>query len=152
MTEIQKFFINKLIFGKFEIIKKKGEDVCSQIYLGKNINSQEIVSLKIQEKKAVYANLEKEAYYLYLLKGFGIPKIISYGFSGNYNILIEESLGKSLEELFQECKKKLSLKTVCFLAQQMLDRMEFIHNKHIIHRDIKPDNFVMGLNNKSDIV
>ena len=34
----------------------------------------------------------------------------------------------------------------------MLDRLEFIHNKNIIHRDIKPDNFVMGSGNKSHIV
>ena len=58
-----------------------------------------------------------------------------------------ELLGKSLEDLFQENQKKFSLKTVCLIAEQMLDRIEFIHNKNIIHRDIKPDNFVMGLQN-----
>ena len=35
---------------------------------------------------------------------------------------------------------------------QMLDRLEFIHSKNIIHRDIKPDNFVLGLDNKSHII
>ena len=76
----------------------------------------------------------------------------SYGFSGSYNIMVMELLGKSLEDLFQENGKKFSLKTVLMVADQMLERIEFIHNKHIIHRDIKPDNFVMGLGNKNQTV
>ena len=63
-----------------------------------------------------------------------------------------ELLGKSLEDLFQESKKRFSMHTVCMIGIQMLERMEFIHNKHIIHRDIKPDNFVMGLGSKNTTV
>ena len=63
-----------------------------------------------------------------------------------------ELLGKSLEELFQERQKKFSIKTVCMVGIQMLDRLEFMHNKNIIHRDIKPDNFVVGLDDKSHII
>ena len=63
-----------------------------------------------------------------------------------------ELLGKSLEDLFQDQKKKFSIKTVSMLGIQMLERIEFIHNKFIIHRDIKPDNFVMGLDKKNYIV
>lgn len=63
-----------------------------------------------------------------------------------------ELLYKSLEDLFQDCGGKFSLKTVCMLADQMLERIEYIHNKHIIHRDIKPDNFVMGLGDNAHLV
>ena len=63
-----------------------------------------------------------------------------------------ELLGKSLEDVFQSQQKKFSIKTVCMIGIQMLDRLEFIHNKNIIHRDIKPDNFVLGLDNKSHII
>ena len=63
-----------------------------------------------------------------------------------------ELLGKSLEDIFQEQKKKFSIKTVSMLAIQMLERIEFIHSKFIIHRDINPDNFVMGLDKKNCIV
>lgn len=57
-------------------------------------------------------------------------------------------LGKSLEELNQLCKGKLSLKTVLLLGEQMIDRIQYLHHRHFLHRDIKPDNFVMGKNNK----
>ena len=63
-----------------------------------------------------------------------------------------ELLGKSLEDLFQQQQKKLSVKTVCMIGIQILDRLQFIHSKNIIHRDIKPDNFVVGLDNKNYII
>lgn len=63
-----------------------------------------------------------------------------------------ELLGKSLEDLFQAQKKKFSLKTACMLGIQMVDRVEYVHSRKIIHRDIKPDNFVMGYGNKGHIV
>jgi len=76
----------------------------------------------------------------------------SYGFSGEFNILVMELLGSSLEDIFQAQQKKYSIKTVCMIGIQMLDRLEFIHSKNIIHRDIKPDNFTIGMDNKSHII
>ena len=63
-----------------------------------------------------------------------------------------ELLDKSLEEIFQQLNQKFSIKTVCMVGIQMLDRVEFIHNESLIHRDIKPENFAIGLGNKSHII
>ena len=76
----------------------------------------------------------------------------TYGYNSQYNILIMELLGQSLENLFQKQKKQFSLKTACMLGIQMIDRIEYIHSRKILHRDMKPDNFVMGRNDKSHIV
>ena len=83
-----------------------------------------------------------EAYIMKHLSAFGIPEVKHYGYNTNYNILIMELLGQSLENLFQDQNKSFSIKTACMLGIQMIDRIEFVHSKKIIHRDIKPDNLL----------
>ena len=139
-------FINKLIFNKYKVNNLKNYADLSWTFHGVNIKDNEPIFIKIEKKNLIYNLLESEAYCLFNLKGFGIPKIISYGTVGIYNILIEELLGKSLYELWKLRKKKEKsiLKNVCMVALQALDRLEYIHSKNYIHRDIKPQNFVNG--------
>ncbi len=59
-------------------------------------------------------------------------------------------LGPSLEDLFVLCKKKLGLKSVLMLAIQMVERIKLVQSKRFLHRDIKPDNFLMGGNPETE--
>ena len=143
---------NKIFFSKYKPERKIGEGSFGKIYLANNIQSGEQCAVKLENKNTNQSLLEQEAYLLCYLKGEGIPQIKSYGYSGEYNVMVMELLGKSLEKLFQECNKKFTIKTVCMLAIQMITRLQYIHSKHILHRDIKPDNFTMGTGNNEDKV
>ncbi|KAB1209351.1 Casein kinase I isoform delta-like [Morella rubra] len=90
--------------------------------------------------------------YRILQGGTGIPNVRWFGVEGDYNVLVMDLLGPSLEDLFNFCSRKLSLKTVLMLADQMINRVEFVHSKSFLHRDIKPDNFLMGLGRRANQV
>ncbi|KAF5292434.1 hypothetical protein FQA39_LY13981 [Lamprigera yunnana] len=68
-----------------------------------------------------------------------------YGQEKEYNVLVMDLLGPSLEDLFNFCNRRFTIKTVLMLADQMITRIEYVHCKSFIHRDIKPDNFLMGI-------
>jgi serine/threonine protein kinase len=142
----KKTISNKIFFKKYRCIKKLGEGSFGMIY--KAEYNDEYFALKFENATKGNNLLESEAAIMSYLKGPNIPFVKSFGFSGEYHILVMQLLGKSLEDIFS-IKKKFSLKTICLLAFQMISVLEYIHNKHIIHRDIKPDNFVMGLDDLS---
>ena len=137
--------LKKIFFTKFRAKKLISSSKSISVYEGIYEKKNEPVIMKFQDKTK-FASLENEAFLLYYLKGFGIPKIISFGKTGLFNILIEELLGLSINQLLglKKINKQFKLKNISMVAIQALDRLEYIHSKDIIHRDIRPNNFLIG--------
>ena len=76
-------------------------------------------------------------------------KVLTDLYLGDYNVLVMDLMGSSLESLFENTLRKFSLKTVLMIIDQMINRIEYIHNRHFLHRDIKPDNFCIGIHKTS---
>ncbi|CAI9767140.1 unnamed protein product [Fraxinus pennsylvanica] len=139
--------------NKFQLGRKIGSGSFGEIYLGTNIQTNEQVAIKLENVKTKHPQLLYESKLYKLLQGgTGIPNVRWFGVEGDYNVLVMDLLGPSLEDLFNFCSRKLSLKTVLMLADQMINRVEFVHSKSFLHRDIKPDNFLMGLGRRANQV
>ncbi|KAG8367379.1 hypothetical protein BUALT_Bualt16G0065900 [Buddleja alternifolia] len=145
--------MERIVGGKFKLGRKIGSGSFGEIFLATHIDTFEIVAVKIENNKTKHPQLLYEAkLYNILQGGSGIPSIKWSGVDGEDNILVLDLLGPSLEDLFVYCGRKFSLKTVLMLADQMITRIEFVHSKGFLHRDIKPDNFLMGLGRKANQV
>ena len=141
----------KIIFKKYKVLKLIKKGSFGFVFEAKNILTNELVALKAEDWKIKGNCLESEAYFLFYLKGFGIPEIRSFGSYKRYKILIQTLLGKNLDNLFSNILYKTNLKDICMIAIQLLDRLEYIHSKYVIHRDLKPDNILVDLETKSII-
>ncbi|CAI0419933.1 unnamed protein product [Linum tenue] len=139
--------------NRFRLGRKIGSGSFGEIYLGTNVQTNEEVGIKLENVKTKHPQLLYESkLYKILQGGTGIPNVKWFGVEGEYNVLVMDLLGPSLEDLFNFCSRKLSLKTVLMLADQMINRVEFVHSKSFLHRDLKPDNFLMGLGRRANQV
>lgn len=137
---------------KFRVGPKIGSGSFGEIYAGTNVHTGEEVAIKLEPLKSKHPQLLYESkIYRILQGGYGIPGVKWFGSEGDYNVLVIDLLGPSLEDLFNYCGKRLSLKTVLMLADQMIARLEFMHSRSYIHRDVKPDNFLIGTGSRKHI-
>ena len=136
-------FSDKLILGKYRLKDQIGEGSFGMIYRAESESG--LYAVKFEKKRPNKRSLlESESKIMSYLKGPGIPKIYSYSIYNDYNVMVMQLLGKNLNSLLNKTEeKRLSLKTICMLGIKMIRILEYIHEKHIIHRDIKPDNFTM---------
>lgn len=136
----------KLLSEKYIIIERIGEGSFGSVYLAQDREVGNYIAVKVEDNKKIARVKNEYKIYNYLehIKfGKGLPKIYNMLYTKNYNIMVMQLMGKNLEELLNLYNRKLQVSTVLDIGIQITDLLKKLHNASFIHRDIKPNNFMI---------
>ena len=135
--------MERRIGQKFILHNRIGHGSFGDLYSGEHLLTQEKVAVKLEHFQTRPPQLFYESKIYKVLSGsVGIPALKWYGVEDEYNVMVIDLLERSVEDLFADCAYHFSLKTVLMIADQMIARMQYVHSKNFIHRDIKPEHIL----------
>lgn len=137
-----------IIGNKYLIEYKIGEGTFGTIYKGINVRTKKQVAIKIEQINNGTKLLKNESnIYQYLKDCKFVPNIKWFGKDINNYYMVINLLGNSLKVVKEKQQQSVfTLKQTLQIGVQIIILLEQIHNKGLVHRDIKPDNFLFGLN------
>lgn len=145
-----------LIGNRWKLGSKLGAGAFGEVFMATDVATGDVVAVKMERVGNKHPQLLYEnRVYKWLNNStadiVGVPRPRYFGPMGSYNVLVMDLLGPSLEDRLNECHRRLSLKSVLMIAIQAMRRIEFVHSKSFLHRDIKPDNMLMGNDDPSTV-
>lgn len=120
---------------------------------GRDVETDDEVAIKLEHCNVAPSLLDAEIQIYELLQSqTGFPRIFWHGWQNTFRVMVFELLGPNLEDLLQYCGGRFSIKTTLMLFDQLLQRFEALHDASYLHRDVKPENFLLGTNENGDTV
>ena len=136
---------DEVIGGVYAVTKRVGKGSFGDIFAGKDTKTGHLVALKFSSKEDKSLQLLKECKVYRALNGaLGFSPVHYFGEHNGANVLVLDLLSVSLEDHLSTRGRPFTLKTILMVADQALARLEFLHRKGFVHRDVKPANFVFG--------
>jgi serine/threonine protein kinase len=132
-----------MLAHKYKLLDKLSQGSFGQVYKAENIRTGELVAVKIEKKNGELKSLKAEAkIYQYLAKLDGFPQLKWYGSTDKVTYLVTDLLDNSIYDLVKR-QGRLEMQAVLLLGKQMIQRLHILHNHFLLHRDIKPQNFML---------
>lgn len=145
--------VDEILDGRFIIHAEIGSGSFGRVFSATDTMTGLKVAIKTELSSTKLPLLPNEAWLYRELHGAPtVPTLHSYGTHKKHNYVALDILGKSLEDLFVACNRKFSLKTVMMLADQMVTCMQCVHSRRFLYRDVKPENFLLGIGTKAKLV
>ncbi len=139
----------------YVLLEKLGTGGTAVVYKAINTKTKNLVALKMIHKHLlnediVKERIENEIEINKLLSHPNIVKLMDYNLDDNLPYIAFEYVeGKSLDKILKE-KKKLNIYEVINIWMQILEALDYAHQKGIVHRDLKPENILIKYNNNSN--
>jgi serine/threonine protein kinase len=134
-----------MLGNKYRLLAKLSQGIFGQVYKGENIRTGDLVAIKVEPKSGDHKSLKSEAkIYQYLAKLDGFPQLKWYGSTNKVTYLVTDLLDYSISDLVKK-EGRLEMEMVLLLGKQMIQRLYILHNYFLLHRDIKPQNFMLQI-------
>lgn len=141
-----------IIANKYKILEEIGKGAFGKVYKGENIRTKELVAIKVEKVNGDIKSLKYETQiYQAITSGQKMPGFLQvkwFGLIKEYYFMVLPLLGDSLGSFKRtyHAGGKLPLNMILYFGKEMIKRLQYIHEKGFIHRDVKPDNFLFDLN------
>ncbi len=140
-----------LINNKYKIVYKIGVGSFGEIYKAQNVRTQEYVAIKVEQISSNVKLLKNESkIYQYLMDCECVPRLKWYGKDDNNYYMVIDLLGNSLQDYMNKMTT-FPISLILKIGIKLITILKNIHNKGLVHRDIKPDNFLFSLNDLTNI-
>jgi serine/threonine protein kinase len=138
--------IGDILNMKYQVTRQIGAGAFGAIFEVQNVDDGNLYAVKLERSEVQPCQLQPEfKLYKMLNNAPAFPGVYDFWTEKEWRGMVMDRLGNSLGYHYRHCGKKMSMKTVLHCAIQMISRLEYLHQRSHVHRDIKPDNFVFGV-------